>query len=86
MPELGMEVTLSRFHLGVLLGMFILVPNGPKFGSYRQIGVHPTEQQPCPTDNPGHVLCTPNVNIIPDERAYGSFQIWLPQITAGYTF
>jgi len=78
MPEVGFEGTWGNFRAGLLVGALLLRASGPLFTN-RAIGV----TQGCPRDNE---ICALPVRSLPAESAYGKFVLWVPQLTAGYSF
>lgn len=82
-PELGLDVSWGGFHGGVSLGLMFFPMIGPAFA-------HPEVGNPVARCDPETaavpVECAPNSDVLADERAFGLFTVWLPQVTAGYSF
>jgi len=80
MPEVGLEVEWTRIRLGLLLGLLLVLPDGPTYRA-REMGLNPAL---CTGSDA--IGCTPNSGILAGEHPYGLFQVWIPQFTVGYTF
>ena len=76
----GIEQSFRASGAALALGVFPLP--GPRF-DHAQAGVAP---RCAPTDDPGLVGCVPNANVVANERAYGPFLLWIPQLAASTSF
>lgn len=80
LPEIGYDVHLGRVRLGASFGAAVFPTQGAVF-DHRAVAV-PLR---CTSAHPGTIGCAPNVNIVGNERAYGAFVVWVPQLRATYT-
>jgi PEGA domain len=81
MPEIGAQFTVGSFLLGASVGAAFFPFHGPRF-SHTDTGVAPQ----CEVTHPGGVGCAPIANLVSNERAYGAFALFTPQLEVGYTF
>lgn len=83
-PELGLEASWGPLRAGLSVGLLISPSAGPRHGR-RVIGV----SGPC--DVPGMsaslpLSCAPDSAGIANERAYGPFLLWVPQLSVAASF
>ena len=81
MPELGAEAKLGPVDIGVTLGLAIFPLTGPTFPN-QPFSVTPTHNQA----DPGDVGNAGGSRVVADERAYGIFALWVPQLSLSHTF
>jgi hypothetical protein len=80
MTELGFDAKLGPFHVGPSLALAFVPADGPSFQHSQIEGVPNT----CPT--PTAVGCAPNSAAVANERAYGHFVLFVPELTATVAF
>jgi hypothetical protein len=81
LPAVGADVRFGRVEVGAGLGLMIVASGGARFehGSLRAAA-------PLEPNNPGAVGNAPATSALADERAYGSFVLWVPHVSAGWRF
>jgi len=79
--EIGLEARLGRVRLGAALGLAVFPLEGPSFDEteLRVADLSVCERHPSPTSCAGD-------RSLPEERAYGPFALWVPQLAAAYVF
>ena len=80
LPAVGADAKVGPFDVGVSLGLAIFPTEGPSF-EHARFGATPNR-----SDDPAAVGNAPLSDVIADGRAYGSFLLWVPQISVGHTF
>ncbi|MBW2529076.1 MAG: PEGA domain-containing protein [Deltaproteobacteria bacterium] len=81
MPELGAHAMFGQVDLGLSLGLaFFPFIEGPELPN-QPLGVVPTSGVPI-----SDIRAAKNTDAIANERAYGSFAVWVPRVSAAYTF
>jgi hypothetical protein len=79
MPAMGLELRFRILHVSLELGAAFFPLFGPRF-EHAQTAAAPN----CPyTASPGTPGCAPASAVVANERAYGPFLLWLPQLSAG---
>jgi hypothetical protein len=82
MPAMGLQLRFRLLNVSLALGTAFFPLSGPRF-DHAQTGAATN----CPyTPNPGTPGCAPASAVVANERAYGPFLLWLPQLSAGLVF
>jgi hypothetical protein len=81
MPELRLGLRFADLAIGAGLGVMLLALDGPSYetGDMRVVG------SGCAPAVPG-IDCAPGSNVAAHERAYGAALVWLPSLSAQYSF
>jgi hypothetical protein len=81
MPDLRLRLRFGSFSAGAGLGLALFLIDGPPHET------SPTSvvDRDCAA-NPGTVHCAPAKNVVFEERSYGTFATFLPNVAAGYRF
>jgi len=81
MPEIGALGEWGPLHVGLTLGLGMMMADGPRHGR-RQMGVAAT----CTPETPeASIRCAPTSTAVAGERSYGRFTFFAPQLTVGVT-
>jgi hypothetical protein len=83
MPEVGVSLLLGRFHASLGLGLALFLLDGPA-NAHGDLQVVDGPAR-CGGDG-ARLACVASDAAVSRERAYGPFQLWLPQLGVGYTF
>jgi hypothetical protein len=83
LPEVGADVALGGFRVGLSIGAAFFPVAGPRF-DHAETGVK--SRAGCAEAAPRDVGCSPNSKVVAGERASGPFMLWVPQIEIGYAF
>lgn len=83
MPELGVQWLRDPWNLSVGLSVLFAPLHGRKTLSHGSMGVSPER---CTPIDPGSPACAPQSDAISNERSYGPFWMFLPQIGASRRF
>jgi hypothetical protein len=81
-PELRLSYGFDAFKVGVGIAALIFPTSGPRLetGDTRAKGTDACAVPPYPVD------CAKNSDAVAAERSFSPFIVWLPSISAGYTF
>jgi hypothetical protein len=81
-PELGLSARYRSFFFSAALSVAFFPMEGPTL-EHAELGIRPN----CgPGADPASVGCARNSSLVANERAHGSFVLWMPQLAAGYAF
>jgi len=83
-PELGAELSIAHFRLGLTLAAAYFLSGGVKL-DHGSIAVPLPASGQCKTD-PANVHCAPNFDLTSNEQAMGRALLFIPTLTAGYEF
>jgi len=81
MPELRLKLRFGHFTAGAGVAVALFLIDGPPHETLPTSVVDAN----CP-QNPGTVHCAGAKNVVFEERAYGTFTMFFPGVTAGYRF
>jgi hypothetical protein len=80
MPAMGVELRWRFFQVSLALGTAFFPLSGPRFEHAQTAAA-----SNCPyTAYPGTPGCAPASAVVANERAYGPFLLWLPQLSTGF--
>jgi hypothetical protein len=82
-PELGLDVKLGSFHLGVSVALFLFLADGP---SLPNGALTVPRNAMCSATNAGQIGCGQQSDAVKGESAYGRSLFVSPQLAAGYAF
>jgi hypothetical protein len=83
MPELGVQWFRDPWNLSAGLSLLFAPLHGRQSLSHGSMGVSPDR---CTSSDPGSPACAPQSDAISNERSYGPFWMFLPQIGASRRF
>ncbi len=82
LPELGLHLRVGAWHLGPSLALATMLTAGPPL----ETGQINPPLGGCDTARPNGPGCVVGSEAIASERAYGTFALFVPQLSAGLTF
>jgi hypothetical protein len=81
-PEVGGDVRFGRLQLGLSLSLAYFLTDGPSLPN----GAIKVPITGCTPANPGDVHCAKDAPLTANEHPWTRALLWMPQLTAGYTF
>jgi hypothetical protein len=86
MPELGLELTSGRLSVGFGLGVGFFLLDGPTLSNGEITPATSPLTPGAPPCTAERAACFRGSNAIAQERAYGRFVLFVPQLSAGWAF